>query len=182
MKISFETKNLHGLTLSQFFYLLFCEANKDKNENIDTVLDFLQNNGFISEHRQITETGKELIQTILLEKPEIQIENLTKELRELYPKGLKPGTNYKWTSNPKEITNKLKRFFLLFKEEDITEEEVIQATKNYLQKMEYDVHMRLLKYFILKANADRDNESDLYTEICLIREGDNHQIYENECI
>jgi len=183
MKISFNTNNLNGLSLSQFFLLLYIETsnNSDKNNKIDKDYQFFMDNGFINDYREITDTGKDVLRTILSNTNEEEMNSLVNELREIYPKGVMPGTNYKWTSNPKEITDKLKRFLILFNKENITPDEIIQATKNYVKKMEYSPYMRLLKYFILKNNADHDKESDLYSEICLIREGNNIE-YENHLI
>ena len=186
MKISFDTNNLHGLFLPQFFLLAFFEAldphGLKPEDQLDIYTEFLQNDGFLDDYRKITDSGKEILKNILANIPDIKIDVLAREMREIYPKGTKPETPYKWTSNPKEIMDKLKRFFMIFNEENITEEEVIQATKNYVEKMKYDVHMRLLKYFILKANSDKDKESDLFSEICLIREGEDNTQYDNTLI
>ena len=181
MKIQFDTKNLKGLTLSQFFLLSSIES---MNYQSDTKKDkeILRSKGYLDEHNMITDSGKDILKDILSNTNDIEIDKLAKELREIYPKGMMPGTNYKWTSNPREIMDKLKRFFILFSEEKITCDEVIQATKNYLQKMEYSPYMRLLKYFILKTNVDKDKESDLYSEICLLREGENNAQYDNTLI
>lgn len=84
---------------------------------------------------------------------------LADQLRELFPQGKKPGTNYMWKDNTITIARKLKSLDDLCKEYGIarfTDEEAIDATKRYIASFHgnYD-YMQLLKYFILKQNYDK---------------------------
>lgn len=168
MKYTFDSSNLQGLSLSEFFLLCFFDTPL---VDYQAELGFLQSNDFIDNNHRLTESGREVLKTVLSNTKDDRIDNLAKELAEIYPVGTKPGTAYRWKSNPKEVKDKLKRFFIVYKEEDFTDEEIISATKNYVQRMEYSPYMRLLKYFILKNNSDKDKESDLCSEILLLREG-----------
>ena len=68
----------------------------------------------------------------------------------IFPQGKKEGTPYYWKCNPKEVSNKLKRFFVYFGE-TYSDSQIISATKRYVQSFNGDYrYMRLLKYFIWK--------------------------------
>jgi|GEM_PF-5895506 len=181
MLFKFDTKELQGLTLYQFFLLCYCES---VGGSIIRDIQFLKDSDLINDDNKVTEGGRELLKDIFTyTSTGIDLDELTKEITALYPKGLKPGTPYRWKCNPKEVKDKLSRFFMLFGDNNITKEEVIQATKNYLNRMEYNTLMRLLKYFILKNNSDRDKESDLYTEICMLRsKEESENDYENTLV
>jgi hypothetical protein len=90
-------------------------------------------------------------------------------MRDLYPKGYKPGTTYPWRDSVAVIVGKLKtlvskyRFYF-------TEDEAISATKEYIDTYKNDnKFMKLLKYFILKTDTDgggnRQIKSDFMTII-----------------
>lgn len=89
-----------------------------------------------------------------------RIMSLTLELRKLYPKGMKPGTNYYWRGNVKEIYSKLMSFTKRYGE--YSNEQIIEATKQYLEKYQYDTKfMQLLTYFISKREPNGEMKSDL---------------------
>ena len=184
MKICFDTDFLGGLELQQVFLLAFMNlSEKGFSDYIEINSEALMDNNLIDDYKRITPEGRNLLKEIVTgSTPEIDIDVLTEKLREIYPKGKKAGTEYHWRSNPNEVKNKLRRFFQLFPDAKITEEEIIVATEKYVRDMEYDQHMRLLKYFILKVDAEKDQNSDLYTYICGIREGDNSVVFDNNLI
>lgn len=75
---------------------------------------------------------------------------LAKAMRECFPEGRKPGTNYNWRDSVTIISARLKS---LCKKYNVTftNEEAIQATKNYIQSFNGDYrYMQILKYFIFK--------------------------------
>lgn len=88
-------------------------------------------------------------------------EQLAIKLKEIYPKGKKPGTNYYFCSNVKEVVLKLNKFFKIYGE--YTDEEIIDATQRYIDSFQEDfTYMRLLKYFIYKE-SDNGGISELAT-------------------
>jgi hypothetical protein len=187
MKIIFDTEHLGGLTLPQTFLLACINLNDSFNvftcDFLENCLKAIQDNNLVNEYNKITTEGRTLLNEIVTgNTPEINIDELTEKLRQIYPLGKKPGTDFHWRSNPGEIKNKLRRFFKLFSEAKITEEEIIAATEKYVRDMEYDPYMRVLKYFILKMDVEHDQNSDLYTYICAAREGDNNISYDNQLI
>ncbi len=97
------------------------------------------------------------------------------QLRNLYPKGLKPGTNNPWRDHPAIIKN---RFELLKKHfgYEIDPEEVLETTKKYIDSFEGDYsYMRTLRYFIIKRNViDGSTEyvSDLLSYMEMLQDGE----------
>ena len=92
---------------------------------------------------------------------------LARKLKEIYPKGKKPGTNYYWAEGASLIAKRLKTFFDKYGE-DFSDEQIINATKKYIESFNGDNSgMRLLKYFIWKdsvgAGGDVESSSDLLT-------------------
>ena len=73
-------------------------------------------------------------------------------LRELYPKGKKPGTTYMWKDSNTIIAQKLKTLVVKFGYK-FTKEQAIEATRRYIESFRGDYrYMQLLKYFILKTD------------------------------
>ena len=79
-------------------------------------------------------------------------ENLTDfyhKLAELFPPGIKSGTNSRWRGNPTDTIRKLGKFFEKYG--SFTQDEVFEATKTYVDRFKHDTtKMRTLPYFILK--------------------------------
>jgi hypothetical protein len=48
--------------------------------------------------------------------------------------------------------------------------------------MEYDPYMRTLKYFILKMDSEHEQNSDLYSYICELSEGEDSPVYDKQLI
>lgn len=97
------------------------------------------------------------------------------QLREIFPKGLKPGTNNPWREHPSIIKN---RFELLKKHfgYELNPDEVLQTTKAYVDSFNGDYsYMRTLKYFIIKRTVlDGGTEyiSDLLTYMQMLSDGE----------
>ena len=93
--------------------------------------------------------------------PTVDFTELARKLREIYPAGRKPGTNYQWRGSTAEIAKKLKTLYVKY-EFEFTEEDAIDATQRYIESFHGDyTFMRLLKYFILKTTIDGDGNSDI---------------------
>lgn len=82
-------------------------------------------------------------------------ERLAEKMRELFPKGKKPGTNYMWRDSISVIAKRLKTVQMKYKEchgVEFTEEQALNATKAYVESFNGDYrYMQLLKYFISKS-------------------------------
>lgn len=84
---------------------------------------------------------------------------LADKLRELFPEGKKDGTIYPWRDNTITIAKKLKTLCDKFQCK-FTDEEAVAATKRYVDSFNGNYrYMQLLKYFILKRDNEKMEES-----------------------
>ena len=94
----------------------------------------------------IVDSDKEIINR------EEEFLDVAESLRELYPKGKKPGTTYMWKDSNTIIAQKLKTLVVKFGYK-FTKEQAIEATRRYIESFRGDYrYMQLLKYFILKTD------------------------------
>lgn len=155
--------------------LLLCLYKFKNDKSLITYLEHLSNrllqkNLIVQElftegALSISPAGSEFLKQILLKSQnctiEEDLEELALTLKELFPVGNKsPG--HPWRGNTKEIINKLKRFKIIY---NYSNQEIINATKHYVENMENNQYMRTLKYFILKKNPDGETTSDLASYI-----------------
>lgn len=121
----------------------------------------------------ITGEGEQLINKIIVESEPIikkqgnRFEELAKQLREIFPSGKKDQYNY-WRDSVKVITARLQKFAKIYGS-DITDEQIINATKRYVESFNGNYQfMKLLKYFIMKTedkNGEKIEESQLLNYI-----------------
>lgn len=100
----------------------------------------------------------------LIQPKSLENETLAQKLKDLYPKGKKPGTNQYWSEGLSLIEKRLQLFFKRYSKK-YSDDEIIEATKKYVTNMENDPYMKTLKYFILKnkvINGMIEEESELY--------------------
>lgn len=105
----------------------------------------------------ITPKGTSLIESILSQskvhvaKDDLdRYKNLADKMRELYPKGIKPGTNYQWRDSTGIIADRLIKLVAKYNIE-FTDEEAINATQRYIASFGGNYkYMQILKYFISK--------------------------------
>ena len=96
------------------------------------------------------------IEKFIVPKFNLRCQNLAIKLRDIYPKGKMPGTNYYYKGNIEDIRKKLQSFFLRYP--DYTDEQVITATQKYVNSMNGNyTYLKLLKYFIWKSEV-KDGE------------------------
>lgn len=82
----------------------------------------------------------------------MNVSSLTSDLRSLFPEGRKGETPYYWKGNQPEIEKRLVEFKT--KNPTITDDLIIQATKNYVSAFGGNkMYMQLLKYFIEKGGS-----------------------------
>lgn len=162
----------YNLSMNDYLFLLFIARGGDVDECISSLLERKWADVNIFHPRQIVLSlnTKETLQNILLDSDKLvngqdnYYEALADKLREIYPKGVKAGTNYQWRGSTAEIARKLKNLVVKYGCR-FTEEEAIEATKAYVSSFNGDYRfMKLLKYFLLKIpknnNGDVEIESD----------------------
>lgn len=119
---------------------------------------------------RLTSKGKELLDSIIMESSEKQESNerlsrLARELKEIFPKGKKDGTNYYWADGVALIMRRLKLFFKKYGN-TYTDEQIIRAASKYVEGFNGNyTYMRLLKYFIFKEKVGDAGEVEGESEL-----------------
>lgn len=165
----------YNLSMDEFVLLLFLARGGNVQECMNSLLakKWAERNIFHPDQVVLSLETKETVQGILLDSDRLvngkqdDFESLANQLREIFPKGNKAGTNYNWRGSTAEIARKLKNLVVKYGCR-FTEEEAIEATKAYVASFNGDYkYMKLLKYFLLKTprnnNGDVEIESDFMT-------------------
>lgn len=179
MTIESEAMIRHGTCIGEVLVLLEI-ANGVLH---DAVVDNLVKKGYITAatgQKFVTQktyalTGKaqQLLEDVNLDsvdsdKPKTRdLTPLAQKLKEIYPKGKKPGTAQYWAEGTALIVKRLRIFFKKYGEE-YTDEQIISATEAYVKSFNGNyAYMRTLKYFIWAEKTNRAGEiestSDLLT-------------------
>ena len=154
--------NKYNLSLEEFLVLYLCS----KEVNIEATIKSLIDSGIVNRDLYnkvsavVSNNTKELIASIIIDSDKAVINkdseftSLAEKLREIYPKGVKPGTTYLWRDSVPVIARKLKTLVTKLGA-SFTEEEAIAATQKYVDSFNNDrKYMQLLKYFILKTDKE----------------------------
>lgn len=162
MKYIIDTEILEreGIELDEALYLL--SVYKKKPINFNTVQKAKVENKILKFENprdpvKITPKGQSFIESILAKsKIHVSSDNLERyrdladKMREVYPKGLKPGTNYQWRDSTAIIADRLMKLVAKYNIE-FTDEEAVAATKRYIASFNGNYrYMQILKYFISK--------------------------------
>ena len=107
-------------------------------------------------NHKLSKKANEILSCILAESTEEiakrvnNIEELADKLREIYPSGKIPNSNYYYRCNRQDIINKLTTFFKKYGTQ-YTDEQIINATQKYVNSFNGNyTYLKLLKYFIWK--------------------------------
>lgn len=183
MKVTIETNAMikHGTCIGEVLVLL--EILNGVNHA--QVLDNLVKKGYITaatgqrfltqKTYALTDKAKVLLENVNLDsldsdKPKTRdIESLAVKLKEIFPKGKKPGTSQYWTEGVALIVKRLRIFFKKYGE-DYTDEQILSAAEKYVKSFNGNYsYMRTLKYFIWAEKPNKAGEvestSDLLTFI-----------------
>lgn len=162
MKYIIDTEILEreGIGLDEALYLL--SVYKKKPINFNTIQKAKVENKILKFENprdpvKITPKGQYYIESILAKsKIHVSSNNLERyrtladKMREIYPKGLKPGTNYQWRDSTAIIADRLMKLVAKYNIE-FTDEEAVDATKRYITSFNGNYkYMQILKYFISK--------------------------------
>lgn len=167
-----ETLKRNNLSPAEIITLLMIANDVD----YVVTLDVLHKKSYVNYHNgkyTLMEKGKQAIDTINFESSVpikdrcVQV-SLAKQLKELFPKGKKPGTNLYWAEGEALIAKRLHKFYDKYGKFD--EELILNATKKYIEGFNGDYRfMRTLKYFIwaekINSNGEQESTSDLLTYI-----------------
>lgn len=162
MKYIIDTEILEreGIGLDEALYLL--SVYKKKPINFNTVQKAKVENKVLKFENprdpvKITPKGQSLVESILAKsKIHVSSDNLERyrtladKMRDVYPKGLKPGTNYQWRDSTAIIADRIMKLVAKYNIE-FTDEEAVEATKRYIASFNGNyTYMQILKYFISK--------------------------------
>jgi hypothetical protein len=177
MKFIIDTKYLrdYKIQFDSLLILLSIYFNKPIRVNpLPSDLKDLYTINFATNSPVITQQGKDLVDEIFMKsefaniKENMSLEELAEGLREIFPKGKKPGTAYMWRDSTAYIVKRLQAFekkYGKFKYED-----VIKATQKYVDSFNGNYgYMQLLKYFIFK-----DDTSQLLSYLSNLDDEDNN--------
>lgn len=178
MKIIIDTKVIQAKNINPnyFLNLLALYITKKSINNSDNKEAILKNhitsegldgnNQFIN--IKLTQEGVDFIEEVIVDSeiPDStqKLMKLATELKNIFPKGRKEGTNLYWADGVALIVKRLKIFIKKYGD-TYTEEQIIKAAKKYVESFNGDYrYMKLLKYFIFKEETE-SSTSDLLTYI-----------------
>lgn len=175
MSITIDDKILeqYNLTVEEFLTLYICSKDYNIKELLDTVIakGYASIDVFDSNKAVVSDNIKDLIANIIINSDKKIINKdkdfllLANKMRELFPSGKKPGTNYSWKDSAIVISQKLKVLVAKYGC-SFTEEEALEATKKYIESFNGDyTYMQLLKYFILKTSNNGEIKSEFMSLI-----------------
>lgn len=144
-----------GFTVEEVHLLILLKLGADIDELLGSMIQEEKILLTDDEYYMLTPRWNDQLALVLLDSdknktPEDIIEELGEEMKELFPKGKKEGTQVYWRGNKRELTLRLKKFFKLYGS-DYSKEQILKATKDYVESFNgiYN-NMRVLKYFIWK--------------------------------
>lgn len=167
-----ETLRRNNLTPAEIITLLMIANDVD----YVATLNVLHTKSYVNYHNGkyfLMEKGQQVIDTINFEstvpiKERCNQVSLAKQLKNLFPKGKKPGTNQYWAEGEAVIAKRLHKFYDKYGKFD--ENSIINAAKKYIEGFNGDYRfMRTLKYFIyaekINSAGEQESTSDLLTYI-----------------
>ena len=184
MKITIDSKVVedYHINLDEFLVLLMSARNIDIEKCKESLIDKKLGNPSTSDDKLLILSNevKDMVAEILvssdsnvIDKDE-ELRKLAIELQKLYPQGRKEGTTYTWRGTTVEITKKLKTLIAKYGY-TFTKEQAIKATKEYVNSFNGNYrYMKLLKYFILKAELDADDNKNVTSELMSYIENEEH--------
>lgn len=167
----------YGINISDALVLLIGKLDGNINISTNSLIEKgLLTSFVVGKDYTITNKGNEILSSVILESDKSlnssrDFNDLAIKLKELFPKGKKQNTNLYWTEGLPLIIKRLKMFFRKYdSNQTITDEQIIAATKKYVESFKGDYrYMKLLKYFLFKeernAVGEVESQSELYTYI-----------------
>lgn len=114
----------------------------------------------------LSDNTRKIVDKILVEsdskaqQSSIDFNSLAEKLQGIYPKGLKPGTTYSWRGNTSEIAHLL-RLLIVKYDFNFTEQEAVEAVKEYIDSFKDYKYTQLLKNMILKVTDYGDGNKEI---------------------
>lgn len=111
---------------------------------------------------------------------EDRLDKLAQQLKDIFPKGKKDGTNLYWAEGKMFIKKRLKNFFEKYGS-NYTDEQILNAAKSYIASFNgiYKT-MRVLKYFIYKEEKGVDGKINSTSDLLNTIENVDQQNIDND--
>ena len=163
----------YNMTIEEYFVLYIAAKDMDIDKIQQSVIakGFANKDLFYDNKLILSNEVKKLLEDIIIDSTDTKdiseefYIDLAKQLKELYPRGRKAGTNYMWRGTTVEIAKKLKTLVVKYGY-TLNKEEVLKATKDYISSFNGNYrYMQLLKYFILKSIRDADGNIEVKSEL-----------------
>ena len=163
----------HNMTIEEYFVLYIAAKDIDVGKLQQSVIakGFANKDLFYDNKLILSNEVKKLLEDIIIDSTDTKdiseefYIDLAKQLKELYPRGRKAGTNYMWRGTTVEIAKKLKTLVVKYGYK-LNKEEILNVTKEYVASFNGNYrYMPLLKYFILKAKTDADGNTEVISPL-----------------
>lgn len=156
----------NDLTVDEFIVLMCMSNHYDLRKSIESLIKkglVIEGDSFFFSGYNVipTDKGRKAYNNIALSSDnpndytDEALKDLATKLKEIYPKGKKDGRFY-WADGVSLIMRRLKIFFRKYGKRN--PEDIIDATKRYVEEKEGQTDMRLLKYFIFKEAVGKGGE------------------------
>ena len=163
----------HNMTIEEYFVLYIAAKDMDIGKIQQSVIakGFANKDLFYDNKLILSNEVKKLLEDIIIDSTDTKdiseefYIDLAKQLKELYPRGRKAGTNYMWRGTTVEIAKKLKTLVVKYGYK-LNKEEILNVTKEYVASFNGNYrYMPLLKYFILKAKTNADGNTEVISPL-----------------
>lgn len=172
--IDLKVCHKYGLKVSRVLALLAIYQCSKVKTSLDQVLHELLEQCKIGQKENgsyfLYENTLETLGNILTESETIvpepdELIPVAQQLREIFPKGKKDGTNSQWRESTSLIVKRLQKFIKIFGEEYKDYNKILAAAKEYVDSFNGNyAYMRTLKYFILKDEVKFNDEGQRYVD------------------
>lgn len=179
MKITINTDHLsrYNLNLGEFLILLMGYFDFDYQQGYQRLVEdkVIEPNLFGTSLVVLSNEAKNLVASIIIgssdkvEASGINLNDLAQKLQQLYPNGYKPGTTYDWRGRTEDIALKL-GILIVVHNFHFTEQEAIDATKEYVASFNNYEHMSLLRNFLFTSHSDEDGYNNIVSPFMTIIE------------
>lgn len=172
--IDLKTCHKYGLKVSRVLALLAIYQCSKVKISLDQVLHELleqckigqkENGSYFLYENTLETLGNILTESETIVPEQDELIPVAQQLREIFPKGKKEGTNSQWRESTSLIVKRLQKFIKIFGEEYKDYNKILAAAKEYVDSFNGNyAYMRTLKYFILKDEIKFNDEGQRYVD------------------
>lgn len=172
--IDLKVCHKYGLKVSRVLALLAIYQCSKVKISLDQVLHELleqckigqkENGSYFLYENTLETLGNILTESETIVPEQDELIPVAQQLREIFPKGKKEGTNSQWRESTSLIVKRLQKFIKIFGEEYKDYNKILAAAKEYVDSFNGNyAYMRTLKYFILKDEIKFNDEGQRYVD------------------